>query len=126
MLFREPGWEASVAFLALQDRRVMSAGSLVELQAVIRGRVRGDAYGLMNALMARLRIEGLDLTVDQADVARRAYLEFGRGSGPPAGLNFGDLFGYALAKTLRWPLAFVGDDLWRTDLETVRLPVARV
>lgn len=115
-----------MAFLALQDRRVMSAGSLVELQAVIRGRVRGDAYRLMNALLERLRVEGLDLTVDQANVARRAYLEFGRGSDHPAGLNFGDVFGYALAKTLGRPLAFVGDDLWRTDLETVSLPLTRV
>lgn len=113
-----------MAFLALRNRRVVSAGTLVELQAVARGRVRGDAYYLVSGLLDRLRIEGHDFTVEQANVARRAYLEFGRGSGHPAGLNFGDVFGYALAKTLRWPLAVVGDDLWTTGLETVSFPLS--
>ena len=37
-------------------------------------------------------------TVEQAYIARQAFHDFGKGR-HPAGLNFGDCFAYALAKT---------------------------
>jgi len=37
----------------------------------------------------------------QARIAREAYRDFGRGSGHPARLNFGDCFAYALAGVRR-------------------------
>jgi ribonuclease VapC len=40
----------------------------------------------------------------------------GRGSGHPAGLNFGDVFSYALAKVRGVPLLYKGDDFAQTDL----------
>ena len=46
-----------------------------------------------------------------------AYRDFGRGSGHPAGLNFGDCFAYALAKAKREPLLFKGEDFSFTDVE---------
>jgi ribonuclease VapC len=39
-----------------------------------------------------------------------------RGSGPPAGLNYGDCFAYALAKATGESLLFKGDNFARTDL----------
>ena len=42
---------------------------------------------------------------------------FGQGRGaPPAVLNFGDLFAYALARSLNAPLLFKGDDFSQTDV----------
>ena len=41
------------------------------------------------------------VTLEQADIARAAYRDFGKGSSHPAGLNFGDCFAYALAKSTR-------------------------
>jgi uncharacterized protein with PIN domain len=38
-------------------------------------------------------------TLEQARLAREAYRDFGKGSGHPAKLNFGDCFAYALATT---------------------------
>ncbi len=52
----------------------------------------------------------------QAKVAREAYRDFGRGSGHPARLNFGDCFAYALAKLADEPLLFKGDDFAATDI----------
>ena len=49
------------------------------------------------------------------DAAYNAFVTYGRGSGHPAGLNFGDLFSYALAKVRGVPLLFKGDDFSRTD-----------
>jgi ribonuclease VapC len=45
-----------------------------------------------------------------------AYHDFGRGSGHPAKLNFGDCFAYALAKTTNETLLFKGADFTRTDV----------
>lgn len=54
---------------------------------------------------------------DQAEIARAAYRDFGKGSGHPAGLNFGDCFAYALARARREPLLFKGDDFAQTDVD---------
>jgi ribonuclease VapC len=53
-------------------------------------------------------------------VARGAYRRFGRGSGSPARLNFGDCFAYALSVTSGEPLLFVGDDFLHTDVLPAR------
>jgi ribonuclease VapC len=39
----------------------------------------------------------------------------------PAGLNYGDCFAYALAKSRRARLLFTGNDFARTDIERVPL-----
>ncbi len=49
-------------------------------------------------------------------MAREAYRDFGKGSGHPARLNFGDCFSYALAKVTGEPLLFKGDGFRHTDL----------
>lgn len=60
------------------------------------------------------------VTVEQARIAREAYRRFGRGSGHPAGLNYGDCFAYALAVTTGESLLFVGDDFTATDIRPAR------
>jgi len=59
------------------------------------------------------------VTEAQAWIARRAYREYGKGSGHPAQLNFGDCFSYALAKDRNEPLLFKGNDFIHTDVRTV-------
>jgi ribonuclease VapC len=61
------------------------------------------------------------VTREQARIAREAYRDFGKGSGHKAGLNFGDCFAYALAKSAGEPLLFKGDDFVHTDV-TPALP----
>lgn len=63
-----------------------------------------------------IRIE--PLTESQAEIARSAYRRFGKGSGHPAKLNFGDCSPYALAKDLGEPLLFQGDAFPHTDVES--------
>jgi ribonuclease VapC len=41
---------------------------------------------------------------------------YGKGSGHPAGLNFGAVFSYALAKMHGLPLLYKGDDFAHTDI----------
>jgi ribonuclease VapC len=56
------------------------------------------------------------VTAEQAQVARQAYRDFGKGSGHPARLNSGDCFAYALAHVTGEPLLFKGDDFAHTDI----------
>jgi ribonuclease VapC len=63
---------------------------------------------------AQLMIE--PVTEAQARIAREAYRDFGKGSGHPAKLNFGDCFAYALAKVTGEPLLFKSKDLTHTDV----------
>jgi hypothetical protein len=61
---------------------------------------------------------------EMADVASHAFRTFGRGSGHPARLNFGDCLAYAVSAVMRAPLLFKGGDFGRTD--AIRLPANRV
>jgi ribonuclease VapC len=65
------------------------------------------------------------VTPSQARIARDAYRDVGKGSGHPAGLNFGDCFAYALARDLNEPLLFKGDDFRHTDIPFVGRPAER-
>ena len=56
------------------------------------------------------------VTVAQARIARQAYRDYGRGSGHPANLNFGDCFTYALAREKREPVLWKGGGFGHTDL----------
>ncbi len=66
---------------------------------------------------AELTIE--PVTAEQARVARAAYRDFGRGSGHPARLNFGDCFSYALARVRSERLVATTQEFAATDLETI-------
>jgi ribonuclease VapC len=57
------------------------------------------------------------VTPRQAEIAREAYRDFGKGR-HRAGLNFGDCFAYALAKERGETLLFKGDDFRQTDIES--------
>jgi ribonuclease VapC len=53
---------------------------------------------------------------DMADLASQAFVKFGRASGHPAKLNFGDCMAYAVSAIMRAPLLFKGGDFGRTDV----------
>ncbi|MGM0386819.1 MAG: hypothetical protein ACQERF_12695 [Actinomycetota bacterium] len=49
------------------------------------------------------------------EIARDAWARFGRGSGSPARLSFGDCFSYAAAVAAGEPLLFKGEAFAHTD-----------
>jgi ribonuclease VapC len=103
--------------------RQISAANYLEAAVVIDGSRDPVASRRFDELVqaADLRIE--PVTQDQAQIAREAYRDFGKGSGHKAGLNFGDCFAYALAKTTGQPLLYKGNDFTHTDI-TPALPAA--
>jgi ribonuclease VapC len=102
--------------IAGADRRRLSAANYVETAIVIDGSRNPIASRHFDDLLREAEIVIEPVTEEQARIAREAYRDFGRGSGHPAGLNFGDCFAYALAKALREPLLFKGDDFGRTGI----------
>jgi ribonuclease VapC len=103
--------------------RRISAASYLETAVVIdasRDPIASRRFDEMVDI-ADLHVE--PVTYDQARIARAAYRDFGKGSGHKAGLNFGDCFAYALAKSTGEALLFKGTDFGYTDV-TPALPAA--
>jgi ribonuclease VapC len=115
ILVDEPERPSFVRALARATDPLMSAATLLESSIVMYW--RGGDHGIEDLddllLSAGIRIAAVD--VAQAHAARDAWLRYGKGRSP-AGLNFGDCFSYALAKTTGRPLLFKGDDFALTDV----------
>ncbi|MEU8110000.1 type II toxin-antitoxin system VapC family toxin [Nonomuraea muscovyensis] len=109
--------DATDLAVAIRDApaRRMSAATYVELAAVVERSRDPAASRLLDDFLARMRIEIMPVTPEQAQIARRAYWDYGKGSGHKAGLNFGDCFSYALARDRHESLLFKGDDFTHTD-----------
>lgn len=80
---------------------------------------RGDQQALsrFKDFMERYEVRVEPFTAEHATLARQAWRDYGRGSGHPARLNFGDCLAYGFAKGEREKLLFKGDDFTHTDIE---------
>jgi ribonuclease VapC len=94
----------------------MSAASYLEAAIVLDARNERVLSNRLDELVKSLLIQIEPVTESQANIAREAYRNFGRGSGHRASLNFGDCFAYALAKETGERVLFLGDDFNHTDL----------
>lgn len=94
----------------------MSAANYFEASIVIDGSRDPVLSRRLDEAMAQAGITIEPVTERQAKIAREAYRDFGKGSGHPAGLNFGDCFAYALAKDKGEALLFKGNDFDKTDV----------
>lgn len=95
----------------------ISSASYAEIGAVIDQAKDPIASRRVDELIQVLAIRIEPITKVQAEIAREAYKDFGKGSGHRAGLNIGDTFSYALAKDFAEPLLFKGNDFLHTDVE---------
>lgn len=116
ILKREPGWEKFGGALDGAERPCISAANYVESAIVVDGWRNPLLSAQLDELMERFDIQIEPVTIEQARIARQAYRDYGRGSGHPAKLNFGDCFSYALARKKREPILFRGAEFAHTDL----------
>ena len=116
ILLQEDDAERFAGALEATDRPLISAASVVETGMVVMARLGADARADLEDLIRQggFRVEAL--TLEHALVALDAFEQFGKGSGQPAGLNFGDCLVYALAKLTGQPLLFKGDGFASTDI----------
>lgn len=116
----EPEAESFAKVIASAPIRRISAVNYVEAAVVIDASRDPVASRRFDDFWRVAKIIVEPVTDVQAQVAREAYRDFGKGSGHPAALNFGDIFAYALARTTGEPILFKGDDFGRTDLSRAR------
>jgi ribonuclease VapC len=119
-IFRQEGdGERYAHSIATDDDPMMSAANLVETSIVLRGLKKISPKKAEQWLdqfieAAGIRIE--PVTLDQTQAARAAHVQFGKGTGHRAALNYGDCFAYALAKAMGAPLLCKGGDFPLTDI----------
>jgi ribonuclease VapC len=118
ILRREPEQGGYAALLERTQDVSISAVAYFETSIVIDRARQPHISRAFDDLIERSGIVIEPVTVEQAKIARQAYRDYGRGSGHPANLNFGDCFSYALAREKREPMLYKGDDFIHTDIRS--------
>jgi ribonuclease VapC len=112
----EPAAASCAKAIEAAARRRISAANFLEAAIVIDASRDPVASRRFDELVREADLAIEPVTEAQARLAREAYRDFGRGSGHPARLNFGDCFAYALARETGEPLLFTGADFTHTDI----------
>ena len=116
IIFEEPERAAFLAELDKTDVALISTVSVLETRMVVYGRRGHRAVVHLDALLLLPIFQQVAPSAAETDVAYAAFVAFGKGSGHPAALNFGDVFSYALAKVRGLPLLYKGSDFAHTDI----------
>jgi len=116
ILYGEP--EAADFARRIHDAAVcrISVATHVELSMVIESQLGPEGMRQAETFIRRAGLIIEPVTVEHGELARQAFLDFGKGR-HRAALNFGDCFSYALAKATGEPLLFKGNDFGETDLQ---------
>jgi len=112
----EPERDHYLEVIQRSQKALLSTVSVVESRMVVHGRRGQRGVVLLDDFLRLPVFELVAPGLLEANAAYSAFVAFGKGSGHPAALNFGDVFSYALAKVRGLPLLFKGDDFSKTDV----------
>jgi ribonuclease VapC len=115
VFFHEPERDVFRAAILAAGTRLISAATVLEAGMVIEGRKGGGAGREFDLFVVRTQMKIVPVDAELAELARSAWRRYGKGR-HPAGLNFGDCFSYALAKSSGEMLLAKGSDFGLTDL----------
>jgi ribonuclease VapC len=115
VMLEEDGFEELALKMGEAETREISAVSYMEASMVLITKRGEGVEAILDEMLAEGEIAIVPVSVTQAQIARKAFRDYGRGR-HRAGLNFGDCFSYALAKQRGEPLLFKGDDFSQTDV----------
>lgn len=91
-------WESVVALARLEQLSINEMTNSVEAFHAEVGAVKAN------------------ITPEMGATALDAFARYGKGSGHKAQLNMGDCFTYAVAKSYRVPILYIGNDFVHTDM----------
>jgi ribonuclease VapC len=120
ILREEPETHAMLEALHRTQSRLISAVNYVEAAIIADRNSEPILSRRLNQLLSDAEIHITPVTATQAEIARAAYRDFGKGR-HKAGLNLGDCFAYALAIEMREALLFKGSDFQHTDVKVAEL-----
>jgi ribonuclease VapC len=109
----EPDAETFLDAIIKTETALIAAPTRLEAFIVARRRYGAVRAAELTDLIAALNLTTVAFDGALADVAQMAYRTFGQGA---HGLNYGDCFSYALAKSRDLPLLFKGEDFAVTDV----------
>jgi ribonuclease VapC len=115
VLYGEPEARDFVERIRAADVCRISVANHAELSMVVENQLGPNGTRQADAFLRRASVVIEPVTIEQGDLARQAFLDFGKGR-HKAGLNFGDCFAYALARATGEALLFKGDDFALTDI----------
>jgi ribonuclease VapC len=115
VLYGEPEAREFVERIRAADVCRISVANHVELSMVVESQLGPNGMRQADAFLRRAGVVVEPVTIEQGDLARQAFLDFGKGR-HKAGLNLGDCFAYALARATGEALLFKGDDFALTDI----------
>lgn len=119
--FAEPERAEFLDLIQQSGRVFISTPTVVETRLVLHGRRGQRVVILFDDLLHLPQFELVPPSSAETTAAYAAFVTYGKGSGHPAALNFGDLFSYALAKVRGLPLLFKGNDFAHTDIVSARM-----
>ena len=102
--------------LLASENCAVGAPTLVETRLWCASNLAGRTSRWLEQFIDGEDVSVIPFTRDMADAASRAFVTFGRASGHPAKLNFGDCLAYAVSAVMRAPLLFKGGDFGLTDV----------
>jgi ribonuclease VapC len=112
----EPERDAFRTAILDSGTALISTASVLEIRMVLYGRRGPRAVVLANDLLRLPLFKIVPPGPAELEAAFDAFILYGKGTGHPASLNYGDLFAYALAKVRGVPLLFKGNDFIETDI----------
>jgi ribonuclease VapC len=115
VLYGEPEARDFVERIRAADVCRISVANHVELSMVVESQLGPNGTRQADAFLRRAGVVVEPVTIEQGDLARQAFLDFGKGR-HKAGLNFGDCFAYALARATGEALLFKGGGFALTDI----------
>ena len=118
IVFSEAEREPFLTIIEHCGKALISTASVVEARMVVHGRRGERAVVLLDDMLRLLPFEMGSPGLAEMEAAYAAFIAFGKGSGHKAGLDFGDVFSYALAKIRGLPLLYEGGDFAQTDLRS--------
>ena len=110
----EPEAEVFIDAIRQADTALITAPTRLEAFVVVSRRQGPNRADDLLGLMEDLNVTTVAFDEPMTTVAEAAYRTFGRGR---HGLNFGDCFSYALARSRDLPLLFKGEDFAATDVK---------
>jgi ribonuclease VapC len=104
------------ALILSRQECIIGTPTLVELTMVLRGRLVDEPDRFIDDVLKKTSLSPEPFTLEMYHAAREAFARYGKGTGHPARLNFGDCLSYAVAKVRGLPLLYKGEDFARTDI----------